>query len=570
MGDDLEQLTDQELLARTRAGEKEAYGILWQRHSAAGMSYAAGITRSDPEDLVVEAYTKILRAIRSGKGPQDTFRPYLYAAIRNASITRHHKAGDTLPGLEEVSSGAMSVEGEVISGIDSERISRVFYAMKPAQRRILWMSEVEERPVAEIAEELGISKTNVSTSTQRARQEFVRLWTQDHVRTDGVEPGSEHEYVLTHAGDYLAGNPRQRMRARVEAHLAECPDCVAKLDEAKTTANMFRSRLAPAITGTVTSVVLASDQAFGADGSTAAGGSGGGSTGPSTGTTLPRAVDKMFPVKSKAAMWAVGAAGAGVIVAGLVGLLLVWSPGHDEQNSLPVKTPVAVAPEAMESASPQPATPEPGDRPSPQPPDVTPPVAADTPAPARTAPAPAGPSRAASEPPAKEKVVPPAAIVISAVDGGPSSVCYPTASGTAQAGSTIQVGNGGSAPVAVRVDARGRWTSPALSGFTPGRHLLTASGHDQTADSAPVTIATPPQVAANLSGGRFVLTISYAVPGVPIEVSVDGTVVGSVTADGSGKASYERGHVPGADRNVSLRYHPSGCHGPAFSMTTGL
>ena len=555
MDENMELLTDEELVDLTRKGEKEAYGILWTRHSGAGMTYASSLTRSDPEDLVVEAYTKILRAIRSGKGPQEMFRPYLYAAIRNASITRHHKAHDTMPGLEEASWGTMSVEGEVLSELDTERINRVLAAMKPAQRKILWLSEVEEHSVAQVAEEMKISPTNVSTSKQRARLEFIKLWTQDHVRTDGVEPGSEHEYTLTHAGEYLAGNPRQRLEARVSAHLAECKECAEKLEDAKSVSNMFRSRLAPAVTGTATSVVLASDQAFGAG------------RNPSP---MPRSLAKMFPQKGHFPPGAMA-----VILAAVLGLLGVvfWPavPTADELGVRPSKS-AAATPTPPNVSEPPPPSPSAAPTPTVKPPAEAPPAEAPPAVAPPAAPAtePATPARPASAP--KASAEPKPAIAIKGVGGGPSQVCYPTASGTAKPGSTIEVSNGTLAPVAVRVDAQGKWVSPELDGFTPGRRMLTADGvaGEQTADSARVTVATPPQVAAHVGGGLFVLDIDYAVPGVPIEVSIDGKTVGAVTADSGGEARYEERYAAGADKEISLRYHPDGCQGPVFGMSTGL
>ena len=550
MTQDLESLEDGELVKLTRQGNKDAYAELWTRYYTVGMNYATGLTRSDPEDLVVEAYTKILRAIQSGKGPQDLFRPYLYATIRNVSITRHQKSGDTLNGLEEASWGTAPVEGDVMSHIDAERIGRVLKEMKPAQREILWLSEVEEHSVSEIAEELGISKSNVSTSTQRARQEFVRLWTQDHVRTDGVSPNSEHAFVLTHAGEYLTGKPSARVQTRIDAHLAHCEECAAKLEDAKSVAGMFRSRVAPAIVGTITAVSGANGQAFAAE------------------TAPPPMPSKLgaLVTPAKGSLWPIGAAAGGALILGLAGLFAWPSPrttGEIDLPTMPIVTTTTSEPQTPEpSVGPAPTTPVPSATPSPTatpvktPPVIVPPaprpVTVPTTTPRPRASAPAAPKPAAAKP----------AIVIGAVDTGPSNVCYPVASGTAQAGSTIEVSDGSQAAVAVRVDARGRWSSPALLGYGAGRNTLTASSPSgkQTADSAPATVAPPPQVAVNTSGGRLVVTLKYAKPGIPLDVSIDGRVVGSVTADSAGVGTYTTNGS--LTQDIALRYHPVGCYGP--------
>ena len=551
--DDFELLSDQELVELTRDGEKEAYAILWKRYFSAGMTCAEGVSRLDPEDLVVEAYTKILSAIRSGGGPTGAFRPYLYAAIRNLAITKSQKVSNETVGLEEASWGTMSVEGEVMSSIDSERITRVFYAMRPTHRKILWLAEVEEKSAAEIAEEMGMTRTNVSTSSLRARREFVRLWTQDHVRTDGVEPGSEHEFTLTHAGEYLVGQPKPAVQARIEAHLQECHECDDKLQEAKTMSSMFRSRVAPAVTGTVMSVVMASDRAFAAEVSASG---------------MPRTLKGNFrnphtPVQ-------IGAAAVAGIVLALGGIAANTVTMSDE---LPASAPQTTPPPAVAPVTPAPAPPS--DEPvAPASPSPKPSPVVRQAAPAKVpAPAPAAP---AAKPKAKPKAAAPKkaelpAIVIVSVDSGPSGVCYPVVSGTARAGSTVAVSNGGRS-VSVVAGAGGRWVTPQLTGFSAGKRAVTASSPDgsQKSASGTVTVGTPPRATTRVSGGQLTISINHAVTGIPVDVMVDGIPVGTLVGDQSGVASLSMGVPDSGGKMIEVRYHPAGCVGAWYGLETGL
>jgi hypothetical protein len=65
--------SDAALIAAVRRGDTNAYGVLYQRHLRAAKRAAACLaaTASEREDLVAEAFTRVLRALRSGRGPSD-------------------------------------------------------------------------------------------------------------------------------------------------------------------------------------------------------------------------------------------------------------------------------------------------------------------------------------------------------------------------------------------------------------------------------------------------------------------------------------------------------------------
>src|ERR1700712_2301892 len=74
---------DLELVRRLRAGDDAAYGELWARHAQAARRTAARLVpRTDIDDLVSEAFERTLAAIRSGRGPESTFFPYVARALR--------------------------------------------------------------------------------------------------------------------------------------------------------------------------------------------------------------------------------------------------------------------------------------------------------------------------------------------------------------------------------------------------------------------------------------------------------------------------------------------------------
>src|SRR5437899_2363521 len=76
---------DSALLAATRSGDAEAYGVLYVRHVEAARRLARSLAgdSGEAEDLVSEAFVKVLAALYRGGGPDSSFRAYLYTALRN-------------------------------------------------------------------------------------------------------------------------------------------------------------------------------------------------------------------------------------------------------------------------------------------------------------------------------------------------------------------------------------------------------------------------------------------------------------------------------------------------------
>lgn len=62
--------SDAELISAVRDGDADAYGILYERHSARALRLARQImpAETDADDVVAETFAKVLAAIRGGQG----------------------------------------------------------------------------------------------------------------------------------------------------------------------------------------------------------------------------------------------------------------------------------------------------------------------------------------------------------------------------------------------------------------------------------------------------------------------------------------------------------------------
>ena len=81
--------SDSVLIEAVRGGDIAAYGELYDRHLVAARRVAAVIAAdaAERDDLVAEGFTRVLRILRTGEGPDEDFRPYLLTTIRNTGIS---------------------------------------------------------------------------------------------------------------------------------------------------------------------------------------------------------------------------------------------------------------------------------------------------------------------------------------------------------------------------------------------------------------------------------------------------------------------------------------------------
>ena len=74
----LDERDDATLIAAVRDGDTDAYGVLFERHVDAARRLARALAHDgDADDLVAEAFAKVLPVLVRGGGPEVAFRPYL-------------------------------------------------------------------------------------------------------------------------------------------------------------------------------------------------------------------------------------------------------------------------------------------------------------------------------------------------------------------------------------------------------------------------------------------------------------------------------------------------------------
>lgn len=173
--------TDQELLGRVRAGDPNAFGELWARHQPDARAFALYLTRSphETDDVVAEAFAKVLRAIHGGAGPTEAFRPYLMTAIRRTWWRRTEQRPDVPlddDGLDARPSPLSTIDAELADDDFDGAAGRALRSLSPRWQTVLWHTEIEGRSSAEVGEILGLSPNAAAALIGRAREGLRRAY----------------------------------------------------------------------------------------------------------------------------------------------------------------------------------------------------------------------------------------------------------------------------------------------------------------------------------------------------------------------------------------------------------
>ena len=163
--------SDTDLLAAARRGDHEAFGDLFARYrlTATKVARRAGVRPSDLDDVVADAWARVLRAIHGGNGPTENFPGYLATAIRRVSWAYNEHHATLVPTDDHVTLDGVWIDELPESMVDTD-VGRALTRLPPSWREVIWRVEVDGEKVAAIAAAQGKSPNSVSAIASRARK----------------------------------------------------------------------------------------------------------------------------------------------------------------------------------------------------------------------------------------------------------------------------------------------------------------------------------------------------------------------------------------------------------------
>jgi RNA polymerase sigma factor (sigma-70 family) len=240
---------DPELIEAVRRGDANAFGVLYERHLAAARRAAVGLvsTAAEREDLVAEGFTRVLRALRAGRGPVDEFRPYLLVTMRNAVISNARRGRDVvLYGQEPRYEMSDPLGNRAHAAVAAD----AFASLPERWRIVLWHTEVEGESPAEIAPLLDMSPNSVSALAYRAREGLRQAYLEQHLP---AVADRDCRATVSRLTAWVRRGRSPRAMRRVSAHLAVCASC----RERAATLTRINKELPGVVAPVVTAIKLA-------------------------------------------------------------------------------------------------------------------------------------------------------------------------------------------------------------------------------------------------------------------------------------------------------------------------
>ncbi|WP_435770590.1 sigma-70 family RNA polymerase sigma factor [Nocardioides sp. SYSU DS0651] len=241
------------LLARARAGDRTAVAALYARHREAALRLAQLLAGPDgAEDLLADAFARIVARFAAGGGPTSSFHGYLFTTIRNRHRDLQRRGGREEPVSDQpwLLDGAVAPVEPSLDGLDGpggtgqlgelDAVAVAALATLPAPwQRVLRLLEVEELGIAEVAARTALSPAAVSSLAYRAR-EGLRTAYLDHRVGQHPAASSECAWVRQRLSRYVRAGLGARGTARTAAHLTGCSGCGRLVAELEQVNRLFR------------------------------------------------------------------------------------------------------------------------------------------------------------------------------------------------------------------------------------------------------------------------------------------------------------------------------------------
>jgi RNA polymerase sigma-70 factor (ECF subfamily) len=192
MNQNVQEISEQEVIARCRRGDRSAFQVLVERYERRAYGIAFGMLRNreDAMDAAQDAFVKVFRNIGSFKG-DSSFYTWFYRIVKNVCIDHCRKKSraklveydetyrrkDEDPGVMKMSGNTRDMQPGVafeqaeLGKVLNEALSR----LTENHRSIILLREVEGLSYEEIAETMDCHLGTVMSRLHHARKNLQKV-----------------------------------------------------------------------------------------------------------------------------------------------------------------------------------------------------------------------------------------------------------------------------------------------------------------------------------------------------------------------------------------------------------
>ena len=167
----IEQLSDEDLVARVKSGQQASLAALWDRYAhllfGVGMKYLKDVERA--KDTVVEVFATLPDLL--AKHDVKSFRPWIHAVMRNRCLMLLRKH-DPETRVDEALLGAPDdgSDDAALHETTLQRLEAAVHELKDAQQTCIRLFYLERNSYQQTAERTGFSVEHVRSHIQNGRR----------------------------------------------------------------------------------------------------------------------------------------------------------------------------------------------------------------------------------------------------------------------------------------------------------------------------------------------------------------------------------------------------------------
>jgi RNA polymerase sigma factor (sigma-70 family) len=233
--DDMVDLSDDSLLGLVRGGSADAYAALFVRYRHPAHRLAAYFANTvDAKDIVAESFAQVYDLLRRGKGPEKSFRAYLFTSLRHEAGRRAKMKKRVIPTdvIDTVGKPVLLGNG-AMDGIERDLVRAAFAALPKRWQTVLWHVDVEGRKPSEVAPMLGLKPNSVSALAYRAREGLRKSYLEQHVTTTGTPLPATCRDIRGRLVGFVRCSATECDVTEIDLHLDTCATCMGAYLELK-------------------------------------------------------------------------------------------------------------------------------------------------------------------------------------------------------------------------------------------------------------------------------------------------------------------------------------------------
>jgi RNA polymerase sigma factor (sigma-70 family) len=210
--------SDAHLVDLVRAGDDDAFEVLYERHVAGILGFCRHMlgSQEEAEDAVQQTFVAAHGALRRD-GREIVLKPWLYTIARNRCLSMLRARREQPAELVELSTAGL--DEQVEQRADLRELVEDVQRLPEQQRAALLLSELDDLSHAEVADVIGCKPQAVKGLVFRARSGLAERQ---------AARAADCEEIRVELAAAKGGGLR---RGRLRYHLDSCPSCAAYLED---------------------------------------------------------------------------------------------------------------------------------------------------------------------------------------------------------------------------------------------------------------------------------------------------------------------------------------------------